>query len=389
MKRSLRLAALAALLLLVPALAGADSVRLNYRKTTSAPEGKGTCVFTVRVQGAAGSVLGFTLFPGEPETPGGENGGEIRLREPIRLVSAGHENACDVWNDNRPTGSKTIRTADEEHAVVFQVHSHPDTPGGCSQSGVAFGSIRMSIPEAPVGTITRSASTCDTDEAHGNLFMNLQNVLRNTRTGRRVLVDVPITNHGPGHLNGGTFSAELPFAAAWLESATVDGNPCTVTVLDATPAINHVTCNLGFVPHDDNRRFNMTLIPRRTGLFTTTFAVEGTNNGTLFDDVQTVNTNVQQGVTRTLALTVKGRNGGGGTVNINPPGTTCTHPDPANPGATKTQCFEFYADGASVTLTAKPQSGSGVTWSGACTGNALTCTLTMNADKTVEARFQP
>jgi len=58
-------------------------------------------------------------------------------------------------------------------------------------------------------------------------------------------------------------------------------------------------------------------------------------------------------------------------------------------GASGRPGWEGRGDGTSVTLTANPQAGSNVTWSGACTGNALTCTLTMDSDKTVAARFQP
>jgi uncharacterized repeat protein (TIGR02543 family) len=51
-------------------------------------------------------------------------------------------------------------------------------------------------------------------------------------------------------------------------------------------------------------------------------------------------------------------------------------------------CSESYASGTSVTLTAKPTTGytfSG--WSGACSGTAATCTVTMDAAKTVKAGF--
>jgi hypothetical protein len=55
-------------------------------------------------------------------------------------------------------------------------------------------------------------------------------------------------------------------------------------------------------------------------------------------------------------------------------------------GAT-TQCLHFDDPNATVTLTATPQAGRSVTWSGACTGTGATCTLTMDADKTVGAEF--
>ena len=47
-----------------------------------------------------------------------------------------------------------------------------------------------------------------------------------------------------------------------------------------------------------------------------------------------------------------------------------------------------YYDGTAVTLTATAESGSSFTgWSGACSGTSATCTVTMNADKTVTGTF--
>ncbi|MDR2032676.1 MAG: InlB B-repeat-containing protein [Azoarcus sp.] len=53
-----------------------------------------------------------------------------------------------------------------------------------------------------------------------------------------------------------------------------------------------------------------------------------------------------------------------------------------------TDCSEQYASGSKVTLTAAPASGyifSG--WSGACSGSAATCTVTLNANASVTATF--
>jgi hypothetical protein len=52
------------------------------------------------------------------------------------------------------------------------------------------------------------------------------------------------------------------------------------------------------------------------------------------------------------------------------------------------KCYGVYAPGATVTLTAKANSGSAFSaWSGACAGNAATCTVPMNAESTVTATF--
>ncbi|MDR0717684.1 MAG: trypsin-like peptidase domain-containing protein [Azoarcus sp.] len=53
-------------------------------------------------------------------------------------------------------------------------------------------------------------------------------------------------------------------------------------------------------------------------------------------------------------------------------------------------CTEQYASSTKVTLTATPASGyTFAGWSGACTGSSTTCTVTMNADSSVTATFQP
>jgi List-Bact-rpt repeat protein len=55
-----------------------------------------------------------------------------------------------------------------------------------------------------------------------------------------------------------------------------------------------------------------------------------------------------------------------------------------------TKCYGVYSPGATVTLTAKPNSGSVLAqWGGACAGNALTCTVPLNAESSVTATFLP
>nr|MDP9490707.1 hypothetical protein [Actinomycetota bacterium] len=51
-------------------------------------------------------------------------------------------------------------------------------------------------------------------------------------------------------------------------------------------------------------------------------------------------------------------------------------------------CTEEYEAGTSVTLTATAAAGSRFTaWAGSCSGNALTCTVAMDAAKAVTATF--
>jgi hypothetical protein len=77
------------------------------------------------------------------------------------------------------------------------------------------------------------------------------------------------------------------------------------------------------------------------------------------------------------ALTIQMAGGGNGRVTSSPGGIDC--------GGT---CSANYATGAVVTVTAAPASGSVFSgWSGSCTGNQRTCTLTLNSSATVMAIF--
>ena len=78
-------------------------------------------------------------------------------------------------------------------------------------------------------------------------------------------------------------------------------------------------------------------------------------------------------VTRTLTVT----NVGDGSVRSSPGGIQCG-----------IDCTEAYVQNTSVTLTAVPASGSVFAgWSGACAGRVTTCTLNMNAARSVTATF--
>ncbi len=54
------------------------------------------------------------------------------------------------------------------------------------------------------------------------------------------------------------------------------------------------------------------------------------------------------------------------------------------------KCYGIYNPGTTITLTAKPNSGAVLSsWGGACAGNALTCSVTLNAESSVSATFLP
>jgi len=70
---------------------------------------------------------------------------------------------------------------------------------------------------------------------------------------------------------------------------------------------------------------------------------------------------------------------GSGSVSFNSPVKTCT-----------SSCTTDYPKSSTTTVTLTAKAGSRTTfggWSGACSGTALTCTVTMNAAKSVTATF--
>jgi hypothetical protein len=84
---------------------------------------------------------------------------------------------------------------------------------------------------------------------------------------------------------------------------------------------------------------------------------------------------------QTYQLTANAAGSGPGTVASNIGGISFTYPGTASGSATLN-------NSVSVTLTATPGSGSLFAgWSGACTGTQSTCTITMNAAKSVTATF--
>ena len=84
---------------------------------------------------------------------------------------------------------------------------------------------------------------------------------------------------------------------------------------------------------------------------------------------------------RTLTLTTLGT--GSGFVDAAPGGVDCGRNAP-----THTDCSESYPHGTSVTLTLHPVSGTDASFTGSgCKNAGLSCTLTMNQARTVQARF--
>jgi len=106
------------------------------------------------------------------------------------------------------------------------------------------------------------------------------------------------------------------------------------------------------------------------------------------------NSNGGQAVMNVTVRTTTGGGGGGGSIGGGGGGSTST---PYKLSISKTgkgtvtasPSAASYAPGTSVTLTATPDPGSPwIGWSGACSGNATTCTVIMNSNLSVTANFK-
>ena len=87
------------------------------------------------------------------------------------------------------------------------------------------------------------------------------------------------------------------------------------------------------------------------------------------------------------ALGVANAGTGYGSVSSSPAGISCYTPIPGYNYLVAPDCAENFPGGTSVALTATPESGGTFAgWSGACTGTG-TCTVTMDAAKSVTATF--
>jgi hypothetical protein len=86
----------------------------------------------------------------------------------------------------------------------------------------------------------------------------------------------------------------------------------------------------------------------------------------------------------TFALTITGSGNGTGTVTSNPAGITCRITN----GAAGTGCSGLFNSGASVTLTAAPDSGNTAGgFSGGCTASGASCTIAMTSARAANAQF--
>ncbi|MDX2003896.1 MAG: hypothetical protein SFU83_01345 [Meiothermus sp.] len=157
----------------------------------------------------------------------------------------------------------------------------------------------------------------------------------------------------------------LTLSRAGTGSGTISSNPAGINCGS--------TCTFTFA---DGASVTLTPTPAAGSVFAGWGgACTGTGACTVtMSAAQSVSATFNTGPTQSLAVSKAGN--GTGTVISNPAGVDC--------GAT---CASSFAQGSTVTLTATPAGGSSFTgWSGACSGTG-TCSVTMDAAKSVTATF--
>jgi len=118
-------------------------------------------------------------------------------------------------------------------------------------------------------------------------------------------------------------------------------------------------------------------------------ACSGAGNSTTCVVLMDMNREVSAQFTRAPYIYVydAGNSTGQGNVTSSPAGIDC-HIPRGGSNTSENKCYFQFTRNSTVVLTATPDPGSVfVDWGGACTGTTPTCTLVMDGDKTVTARF--
>ncbi|MCE5262102.1 MAG: chitobiase/beta-hexosaminidase C-terminal domain-containing protein [Deltaproteobacteria bacterium] len=192
-------------------------------------------------------------------------------------------------------------------------------------------------------------------------------------TGHHI-VDVAVDGASAGAVGTYTFNS---VAASHTIAATFAVNTYALT---ATAGPNGTVTPAGVttVNHGASQSYTITA---NTGHHIVDVTVDGSSVGAVtaytFNSVAASHTIAATFAVNTYALGVSRSGTGTGLVSSSPAGISCG-----------TDCSETYNHGTEVTLTATADASSAFTgWSGACTGTASTCTLSMDAAKSVTAAF--
>jgi hypothetical protein len=173
----------------------------------------------------------------------------------------------------------------------------------------------------------------------------------------------------------GTVTVNFNYATSATGTTTA-----TATLFDASTTVDSVTKNItaGGTPSGPKSDSISLSVAAGTanGNYNVRVRVENSTGGWANQATDNESNAVVINAPTTRTLSVSKTGAGTGTVTSNPPGINC--------GST---CSASFNNGQSVTLTATPGANSTFNgWSGDCTGT--TCTVTMDANKSVSALFK-
>jgi hypothetical protein len=140
---------------------------------------------------------------------------------------------------------------------------------------------------------------------------------------------------------------------------------------------NQTSRTAGPVTYSNMPTGTYTLVPQ--DYFGYTYTISPSSSAVLNPDTTLTFTVTYSQIQHNLNVTIAGT--GTGSVSSVPTGISCG-------AGTPNDCAHVYTEGTSVTLTRTIGANSTFAgWSGACSGTASTCTLTMNGNKNVAATF--
>lgn len=202
------------------------------------------------------------------------------------------------------------------------------------------------------------------DWDHADLRVAISDSADPIKLGDQVTYTVTTTNDGPDPAGLTNVGALLP------ENVELDemSEPCQFIE-------GYVTCYFNPVPAGASRTITFTVTPLEVGEVEITGTTGAIADENTTNNYATETTTVVDPATKRLRVTKSGQ------------GTVASSPDGINCGS---DCNEFYANDTDVTLTATPANGSRFDgWAGAgCDGvTGRVCTVSMDADQDVSAKF--
>jgi len=203
-------------------------------------------------------------------------------------------------------------------------------------------------------------------------------------TGNGVNYAITVTNNGPLGATGVSMTDAIPTTATL---SSLSGTGCE-TQINIGSGQTTVFCNIGALQNGQKSQITFTLTPTLTGTLTNTATVAAASpaDPDQTNNTATTNTTVTSGTLESLNIVMAGT--AEGTVTDNLGQINCQE---TNSGAESGNCTTSYPSGTQVTLTATALGAFGGFGGSptACTGSGTTCQVTVTANETVTATFNP